>query len=36
MCIAEIHEMDITSNKKTMTESEQTKTKTFVFVVALK
>ena len=36
MCIAEIHEMDITSNKKTMTESKQTKTKTFVFVVALK
>ena len=29
MCIVEIHEMDITSINKTMTESKQTKTKTF-------
>ena len=36
-CIVEIHEMDIISINKTMTkESKQTKTKTFVFVVALK
>ena len=35
MCIVEIHEMDIISINKTMTESEQAKTYTF-FVVALK
>jgi len=38
MCIVEIHETDIINSiNETMTrESKQTKTKTFVFVVALK
>ena len=35
MCIVEIHEMDIISINKTMTK-ESKKTKTFVFMVALK
>jgi len=37
MCIVEIHETDIISVNKAMAkESKQAKTKTFVFVVALK
>jgi len=37
MSFVEIHEIDVISINKTMTkESEQTKTKTFVYAVALK